>query len=76
MDGGSLAITTSAGKGIKVEGKEDTSTPLGFIAIGHIGNVFLGTDAAGRSRRLCCKLCSDSPTREYRQGNRKHDPRP
>ncbi|KAF7600647.1 MAG: hypothetical protein CGU28_03000 [Candidatus Dactylopiibacterium carminicum] len=33
MDGGSLTITTSAGKGIKVEGKEDDSTPLGFIAI-------------------------------------------
>lgn len=35
MDGGSLAITTAsgAGKGIKVEGKEDTSTPLGFVVI-------------------------------------------
>lgn len=33
MDGGTLTITTSAGKGIKVEGKEDATTPLGFIAI-------------------------------------------
>lgn len=33
IDGGTLAVTTPAGKGIKVEGKEDTSTPLGFIAI-------------------------------------------
>ncbi|MFT4174029.1 MAG: carbohydrate-binding domain-containing protein [Rhodocyclaceae bacterium] len=33
MDGGALTITTAAGKGIKVEGKEDDSTPLGFIAI-------------------------------------------
>ncbi len=35
MDGGTLTINTAsgAGKGIKVEGKEDSSTPLGFIAI-------------------------------------------
>lgn len=33
MDGGDLTITTQAGKGIKVEGKEDDTTPLGFIAI-------------------------------------------
>ncbi|MFT4194046.1 carbohydrate-binding domain-containing protein [Ottowia sp.] len=35
MDGGTLKITTAtgAGKGIKVEGKEDEDTPLGFIAI-------------------------------------------
>ncbi|MFV0679722.1 carbohydrate-binding domain-containing protein [Ottowia sp.] len=33
MDGGNLNITTPAGKGIKVEGQEDDSQPLGFIAI-------------------------------------------
>lgn len=35
MDGGVLTITTAsgAGKGVKVEGKEDPTTPLGFIAI-------------------------------------------
>jgi hypothetical protein len=35
MDGGTLTVTTasSAGKGIKVEGKEDDTAPLGFIAI-------------------------------------------
>jgi hypothetical protein len=33
MDGGTLNITTPAGKGIKVEGKEDTTQALGFIAI-------------------------------------------
>ncbi|MGD9170989.1 MAG: carbohydrate-binding domain-containing protein [Candidatus Thiodiazotropha sp.] len=33
MDGGDLNISTSDGKGIKVEGKEDDETPLGFIAI-------------------------------------------
>lgn len=33
IDDGTLSITTPAGKGIKVEGKEDDSTPLGFIAI-------------------------------------------
>lgn len=33
MDGGSLTITTATGKGIKVEGKEDSSTPIGFVAI-------------------------------------------
>lgn len=33
MDGGSLDIQAPAGKGIKVEGKESTSQPLGFIAI-------------------------------------------
>lgn len=33
MDGGTLTITTPAGKGIKVEGKEDTTQALGFIAI-------------------------------------------
>lgn len=35
MDGGDVRIETAsgAGKGIKVEGKEDTTAPLGFIAI-------------------------------------------
>jgi hypothetical protein len=33
MDGGELGISTSDGKGIKVEGKEDDETPIGFIAI-------------------------------------------
>jgi hypothetical protein len=35
MDGGTLTITTpsGAGKGIKVEGKENSAQPLGFIAI-------------------------------------------
>jgi hypothetical protein len=33
MDGGDLDITTSEGKGIKVEGKEDDTAPIGFIAI-------------------------------------------
>jgi hypothetical protein len=33
MDGGDLGISTSEGRGIKVEGKEDDETPLGFIAI-------------------------------------------
>lgn len=35
MDGGKATIETAsgAGKGIKVEGKEDTTQPLGFIAI-------------------------------------------
>lgn len=33
MDGGSLTIASAAGKGIKVEGKEDETTPRGFIAI-------------------------------------------
>ncbi len=33
MDGGSLTITTPAGKGIKVEGKEDAAAAVGFIAI-------------------------------------------
>jgi hypothetical protein len=33
MDGGSLTISSSVGRGIKVEGKEDDETPLGFIAI-------------------------------------------
>jgi hypothetical protein len=33
MDGGDLGISTSEGKGIKVEGKEDDETPIGFIAI-------------------------------------------
>ncbi len=33
IDGGLLAITTPAGKGLKVEGQEDTVQPLGFIAI-------------------------------------------
>ncbi len=33
MDGGALAIATPAGKGIKVEGKEDATQPLGFIAL-------------------------------------------
>jgi len=33
MDGGTLTITTSAGKGIKIEGKEDDTTPIGFVAI-------------------------------------------
>ena len=35
MDGGTLAIQTAsgAGKGIKVEGREDATTPLGFIAV-------------------------------------------
>lgn len=33
MDGGSLTITTPLGKGIKVEGKEDTTAAVGFIAI-------------------------------------------
>lgn len=35
LDGGTLSIATDsgAGKGIKVEGKEDDDTPLGFIAI-------------------------------------------
>ena len=33
MDGGILRITTPAGKGIKVEGKERTPQALGFIAI-------------------------------------------
>ncbi|MDO4903996.1 MAG: carbohydrate-binding domain-containing protein [Lautropia sp.] len=33
MDGGTLSITTPAGKGIKVEGKEDSEQAIGFIAI-------------------------------------------
>lgn len=33
MDGGALTINTPAGKGIKVEGKENTSQALGFVAI-------------------------------------------
>jgi hypothetical protein len=33
MDDGILGISTSDGKGIKVEGKEDDQTPIGFIAI-------------------------------------------
>jgi hypothetical protein len=33
MDGGNLTISSSVGRGIKVEGKEDDETPLGFIAI-------------------------------------------
>jgi hypothetical protein len=33
VDGGTLGITTPAGKGLKVEGKEDTVQALGFIAI-------------------------------------------
>ncbi len=33
MDGGNLGISTSEGKGIKVEGKEDDEAPIGFIAI-------------------------------------------
>lgn len=33
VDGGGLSIRAPAGKGVKVEGKEDASTPLGFIAI-------------------------------------------
>jgi hypothetical protein len=33
MDGGDLGISTSEGRGIKVEGKEDDETPIGFIAI-------------------------------------------
>jgi len=33
MDGGALTITTTAGKGIKVDGKEDSTAPVGFIAI-------------------------------------------
>lgn len=33
MDGGSLTVTTPAGKGIKVEGKEDATAAVGFIAI-------------------------------------------
>jgi hypothetical protein len=33
MDDGDLVITTSSGKGIKVEGKEDDTAPIGFIAI-------------------------------------------
>ena len=33
MDGGSLTVSTSVGKGIKVEGKEDDTAPIGFIAI-------------------------------------------
>lgn len=35
MDGGALTVTTAsgAGKGVKVEGKEDATRPLGFIAI-------------------------------------------
>jgi len=35
MDGGNLSISTAegAGKGIKVEGKEDDTCPLGFIVI-------------------------------------------
>jgi hypothetical protein len=33
MDGGELGISTSDGKGIKVKGKEDDETPIGFIAI-------------------------------------------
>jgi hypothetical protein len=33
MDSGELGISTSNGKGIKVEGKEDEETPIGFIAI-------------------------------------------
>jgi hypothetical protein len=38
MDGGDLGISTSNGKGIKVEGKEDDETPIGFIAIND-GNI-------------------------------------
>ncbi|MBP6900398.1 MAG: carbohydrate-binding domain-containing protein [Burkholderiaceae bacterium] len=33
IDGGALSISTPAGKGLKVEGKEDTVQALGFIAI-------------------------------------------
>ena len=35
MDGGALTVTTAsgAGKGIKVEGKEDETAPLGFVAV-------------------------------------------
>lgn len=33
MDGGSLTITATADKGIKVEGKEDDKMPLGFVVI-------------------------------------------
>lgn len=33
IDGGALSISTPAGKGLKVEGKEDSVQPLGFIAI-------------------------------------------
>jgi hypothetical protein len=45
MDGGSLAISTAsgAGKGIKVDGKEDSSTPLGFIAI-NAGTLTINSD--------------------------------
>lgn len=35
MDGGTLTVATAnaAGKGIKVEGKEDSTAPIGFVAI-------------------------------------------
>ncbi|WP_165313441.1 carbohydrate-binding domain-containing protein [Vibrio ziniensis] len=33
LDDGELTITTALGKGIKVEGKEDDTDPIGFIAI-------------------------------------------
>jgi hypothetical protein len=43
MDGGNLGISTSDGKGIKVEGKEDDETPLGFIAIND-GNIDINSN--------------------------------
>jgi hypothetical protein len=33
MDGGDINISASEGKGLKVDGKEDDETPIGFIAI-------------------------------------------
>ncbi|MGC3996605.1 MAG: carbohydrate-binding domain-containing protein [Anaeromyxobacter sp.] len=33
MDGGSLAITAADGKGIKVAGVEDATSPLGFVVV-------------------------------------------
>jgi hypothetical protein len=42
MDGGNLTISSSVGRGIKVEGKEDDETPLGFIAIND-GNLDITT---------------------------------
>lgn len=38
MDGGTLDISAAAGKGIKVEGRENRHDPLGFIAINN-GNL-------------------------------------
>jgi hypothetical protein len=46
MDGGELGISTSEGKGIKVEGKEDDETPVGFIAIND-GNIEITSNDKG-----------------------------